>query len=162
MYGYQRIVKIYKRFKRYFDFLGAKATIIIVVKDCEVYIRIKVLRYKLYKEFQILSMFERTWSSVTIDFIVKLFKSRDPVSNTNYNSIFVIVKRLIKYNNFIFINESYSIKDFINIVIWEVINNYGLLNEFVIDRDTTFTLRFFITFIIKLGVNNKLFITFYP
>ena len=60
MYGYQRIVKIYKRFKRYFDFLGAKATIIIVVKDCEVYIRIKASRYKSYREFQTLLIFKRT------------------------------------------------------------------------------------------------------
>ena len=44
------MVKIYKRFKRHFDFLRVKIIIIIVVKDYEVYIRTKTLRYKFYKE----------------------------------------------------------------------------------------------------------------
>ena len=47
MYRYQGIVKTYKKFKRYFDFLKVKATIIIVVKDYEVYIKTKVSQYKL-------------------------------------------------------------------------------------------------------------------
>ncbi len=121
----------------------------------------KVSRYKLYGKFQTLFIFERIWSSVTIDFIVKLFKSKDPVNNINYNNIFVIIKRFIKYSKFIPINESYLIKDFVNIVIRKVINNYRLSNKFIIDKDTTFAFRFFIIFIVKLGVNSKLFITFH-
>ncbi len=46
-------------------------------------------------------MFKRTWGSITIDFIIKLFKSKDSINNTNYNNIFVIVERFIKYNKFI-------------------------------------------------------------
>ena len=41
MYKYQGIVKTYEKFKRYFDFLKIKTTIITVVKDCKVYIRTK-------------------------------------------------------------------------------------------------------------------------
>ncbi len=50
MYKYQRIVKTYKKFKRYFDFLKVKVVIIIVVKDYEVYIKTKTSRYKSYKK----------------------------------------------------------------------------------------------------------------
>ena len=50
MYRYQRIVKIYKKFKRYFDFLKVKAIVIIVIRDYEVYIKMKTLQYKLYKK----------------------------------------------------------------------------------------------------------------
>ena len=50
IYRYQRIVKTYKKFKRYFDFLEAKIIIIIIIKDDKVYIRIKTLQYKSYKE----------------------------------------------------------------------------------------------------------------
>ncbi len=96
-----------------------------------------------------------------MDFIVKLFKSKDLVSNTSINSIFVIVERFIKYNKFIFINESYSVKDFVSIVIRKIISNHGLLDEFIIDKGTTFALRFFIIFIVKFGVNNKFSIVFY-
>ena len=106
-------------------------------------------------------MFEQAWGSVIIDFIVKLPKSRDLINNINYNSIFVIIKRFTKYSKFILVNESHSIEDLADTVIREVINNYRLPDEFIIDKSTTFALRFFIIFIIKLGVNNKLSITFH-
>ena len=160
-YKYQGIIKTYERFKRHFDFLKAKITIIIVVKDYEVYIKTKTLQYKSNKELQILSIFERIWGSVIINFIVKLSKFKDPVNNTNYNSILVIVERFIKYGKFILVNESHLTKDLTDIVIRKVINNYKLLNKFVTNKNITFILRFFITFIIRFGINNKLFIMFY-
>src|SRR6266566_1503218 len=107
-------------------------------------------------------MFKRTWNSVIIDFIVKLFKSKDSINNISYNSILVIIERLIKYNKFILVNKSYLIEDLVDIIIREVINNYRLLNEFIIDKNTTFILRFFITFITKLEMNSKLSIAFHP
>ncbi len=106
-------------------------------------------------------MFERTWNSITIDFIVKLFKSKDFINNINYNSILVIIKYLIKYNKFILINESYLIEDFANIIIRKIINNYKLLNEFITNKSIIFILRFFTTFIIKFKMNNKFSIAFY-
>ena len=105
-------------------------------------------------------MFERTWGSITMDFIVKLSKSKDLINNTNYNNILVIVKRFIKYNKFIPINKSYLIKDFIDIIIREIINNYRLPDEFITNKDTTFVLQFFTIFIIKFGINNKFSIRF--
>ncbi len=96
-----------------------------------------------------------------MDFIIKLFKFKDPVNNTNYNNIFVIIEHFIKYSKFIPINESHLIKDLADIVIREIINNYKLSDEFVINRGTTFALRFFIIFITKLKVNNKLSTTFH-
>ena len=77
---------------------------------------------------------------VIIDFIVKLSKSKDFVNNINYNNIFVIIEYLIKYSKFILINEFYLIKDLVDTIIWEVINNYRLPNEFIIDKDITFAL----------------------
>ncbi len=96
-----------------------------------------------------------------MDFIVKLFKSRDLVSNINYNNIFVIVKRFIKYSKFISANEFYLTKDFTDIIIRKIINNYRLLSEFVMNRSIIFALRFFTIFIAKLKVNSKLSIVFY-
>ncbi len=96
-----------------------------------------------------------------MDFIVKLFKSKDLVNNTSYDSILVIIEYFTKYSKFVSINESYSIEDLADIVIWEVINNYRLLDEFMIDKDIIFVLRFFIVFIVKLRVNSKCFIVFY-
>ncbi len=60
MYSYQRIVKIYEKFKRYFDFLRTKVIITIIIKDYKVYTKTKVSQYKSYKELQTLSIFKRT------------------------------------------------------------------------------------------------------
>ncbi len=78
-----------------------------------------------------------------------------------YNNIFIIVKRFIKYNKFILVNEFHLIKDLIDTIIRKIINNYRLLNKFVTNKSITFALRFFIAFIIRFGINNKLSITFY-
>ena len=132
-----------------------------MVKDYKVYIKTKVLQYKPYKELQILSIPDKIWGSVTIDFIVKLSKSKDSINNISYNNIFVIVERFIKYSKFILINESHSIKNFVDIVIQKVISNYKLLDEFITNRNITFVSQFFIIFIAKLKINSKLFIAFY-
>ncbi len=133
-----------------------------MVKDCEVYIKMKVSRYKPYRKLQILLIFEQTWGLIIIDFIVKLFKSKDPVNNTSYNNILVIIKRFTKYSKFISINESHSIEDLTDTVIQKIINNYRLSDEFVINKSIIFALRFFTTLIVKLRVNNKFSIAFYP
>ncbi len=73
-----------------------------------------------------------------MDFIVKLLKSKDLVNNTSYDSIFIIMEYFTKYNKFILVNESYLIEDLMDIVVREVISNYRLLDEFVIDRGTIF------------------------
>ncbi len=132
-----------------------------MIKDYKVYIKTKTSQYKPYRKLQILSVLEQTWSSIIIDFIVKLSKSKDLVNNINYNSILVIIKRFIKYNKFIPTNESYSTKDLTDIIIRKVINNYRLLNEFIINKSIIFVFRFFITFITRFGMNNKVSIAFY-
>ncbi len=95
-----------------------------------------------------------------MDFIVKLSKFKDLINNTSYNNIFIIIEYFIKYNKFIPMNEFHLIKDLVDIVIRKIINNYKLLDEFVINRGITFVLQFFITFIIRFEINNKLFIVF--
>ena len=72
-----------------------------------------------------------------------------------------IIKYLTKYGKFILINKSHSTKDLIDTIIQKIINNYRLPDEFITDKSITFILRFFIIFIIKFGVNNKLSITFH-
>ena len=98
---------------------------------------------------------------IIINFIFKLFKSKDSINNISYNSIFVIIEYLTKYNKFILINKSYLTEDLADIIFRKVINNYKLPDEFITDKDITFVLQFFIIFIAKLEMNNKFSIAFY-
>ncbi len=75
-----------------------------------------------------------------MDFIVKLSKSKDFINNTNYNNILIIIKRFIKYNKFIPINESYLVENLVDIIIWKIISNYRLPNKFIINKSIIFVL----------------------
>ena len=43
-----------------------------------------------------------------MDFITKLLKSKDPTTSVIYNSIIVVVNKLIKYIHFILFQEIYN------------------------------------------------------
>ncbi len=43
IYKYQKIVKIYEKFKKHFDFLKIKVIITIIIRDYKVYIKTKAL-----------------------------------------------------------------------------------------------------------------------
>ncbi len=85
---------------------------------------------------------------VIINLIIKLLKSKDLINKTNYNNIFIIIDRLTKYKRFTPINKSYITKDLTNIIIREIVNNYELPNEFINDKKTIFTFKFFTILII--------------
>ena len=72
------------------------------------------------------------------------------------------MNRLTKYSKFTPTNKSHFVKDFADIVVRKVINNYRLPDEFVTDKSTIFVFRFFTTFTAKLGINSKLSIIFHP
>ena len=45
-----------------------------------------------------------------MDFIVKLFKSKNIIIEINYNNILIIINKFIKYFYFIPYNEIYGVK----------------------------------------------------
>ena len=59
-----------------------------------------------------------------------------------YNSILVVVDRLIKYIYFILFIETSTVEDLIYIFIKIVVGNYRILDEIILDRDKLFTSKF--------------------
>ena len=66
-----------------------------------IYQRTKNLRHLLYRELQPLQVSEKVWSSVLLDFIIKLSPSKEPIIRIEFNSILIIVNRLTKWGTFI-------------------------------------------------------------
>ncbi len=77
-----------------------------------------------------------------IDFIVKLPKSKEPITRVKYDLILVIIKRLMRYSIFILYKEASIAKDLIYAINKTVIANYSLLEEWIIDRDKLFMSKF--------------------
>ena len=78
-----------------------------------------------------------------IDFITKLPKLIDLVTKIAYNSILVIIYCLIKQATFIVYKEvGILAKDFIYIFLRIVFVDYRILEEIILDRDSTFRSKF--------------------
>ena len=59
-----------------------------------------------------------------------------------YNSIFIIIERLIKYFIYILYKESNTIKELAFTFLKEIIANHGVLKEIISDRDKLFISKF--------------------
>jgi len=77
-----------------------------------------------------------------LDFIIKLLTLREPLINTIFDNILIIVYKLTKYAYFILYKEANTAKDFAYIFIKEILNTYGMLKEIISNRDKLFTSKF--------------------
>jgi len=75
---------------------------------------------------------------ITIDFITKLLVSIDPLTETDYNAILVIVDRLTKYNHLIPFREKYNTEKMGQILLDKLIRYHGILAVIISDRDKLF------------------------
>ena len=85
-----------------------------------------------------LSTPDRVWKSIAWDFIVKLPKSKERLTNVSYNSILVITDRLTKYGYFIPYKESSNTEDLVYVFLRIVVANHRLLEEVISNRDKLF------------------------
>ena len=64
--------------------------------------------YNKYGKMQVIRLFDVPWEEITMDFIIKLLKSKDPTMEIFYDSIMVVVDKLTKYFYFIFFKETFD------------------------------------------------------
>ena len=80
------------------------------------------------------------WLLVTLNFITKLLLSKEPLIDTIYNSILVIMNILTKYVYLELYKEVSTAKDLVYIFNKIIIARYGILDKIILDRDKLFTL----------------------
>ena len=76
------------------------------------------------------------------DFIIKLPKLKDPITEQKYNSIFIIVDKFTKWGYFIAYTEEILVKDIAQVYIKEVFARHRVLNKIILNKDTKFILAF--------------------
>ena len=124
--------------------------------------RNKLAQHVLYRELKNLDILGYAQDLVSIDFIVKLLKLEELIIKTVYNSILVIVDRLIKFTYFIPYQENLIVEDLTYVVKKVLLGNYQMPREFILDYNKLFMSKFQKTLIVRLGVNYKLLISYYP
>ena len=99
---------------------------------------------------------------VSMDFIVKLLELEELIIKVIYNSILVIVDRLIKFTYFIPYQEKLIVEDLAYTVKKVLLGNYQMPREFILDYNKLFILKFQKILIARLDINYKLLTSYYP
>jgi hypothetical protein len=77
-----------------------------------------------------------------MNFIMKLLKLKELMTQKEYNLILVIIDRLIKYRYFILYLKEFIVEDLAYIFMKYIIINYGISEEIISNKDKLFTLKF--------------------
>jgi hypothetical protein len=78
------------------------------------------------------------WTSIVLDFVVKLLLLRDPIIRIEYNSILVITDRLIKYTYIILYLEASTVENLAYAFLRVVVVNYSAPEEMISDKNKFF------------------------
>ena len=77
-----------------------------------------------------------------MNFIMKLLKLKELMTQKKYDLILVITDRLIKYEYFISYLKKFIVENLAYIFMKYIIINHGIPKEIINNRDKLFTLKF--------------------
>lgn len=160
--GHFGIDKTVERVTRTYYWPGIWQTVRRYIGECEMCQRNKAERHPPYGQLQPIPTLRKPWETITMDFIVKLPKSKEPGNDTVYDAILPITDKLTKYAYFIPFKESTNAPDTAHVVMRNVFSNHGTPKEIITDRDPKFTSKFWTTMMEKLGVDHKLSTAYHP
>ena len=120
----------------------------------------KSAHHKSYRLLNSLSVLTVLWHTVTINFITDLSLS-STYRSTTWDSIFVVVNKLIKMAHYISVQKMMSVADFIEVFIRDIIRHYNMLKVLVTDRDKLFTLKQWTSFCFHMQCYCNILIVFY-
>ena len=101
------------------------------------------------------------WTSVVLDFIVKLLKSKEPITKIVYNLILTIMDRLTKYGYFILYKKISLAENMAYIFYKYVIGNHGLSEEIIFNRDKLFIFKFWKSLINLVDTKHNLLTSYH-
>ena len=131
-----------------------------VLQKCNTCRKAKHKKHQLYGLIKSLKTPMSAWTSVALNFIVKLPKSKEPITKVVYNLILVITDRLTKYGYFIPYKEASSVENLAYTFYKYVVGNHGLPEEIISDRDKLFTSKFWKSLMDLIGTKYN-FLTSY-
>ena len=132
------------------------------IKECDTCAKAKSSRHKPYGLLQTLSTPDKAWDTITLDFIVKLPPSLEPLTNVKYDSILVINDKTTKYGYFVPYKEASTAEDLAYALFRTIIAQHGIPNTIISDRDKLFTSKFWQSLMDLIGTKQKLSTSYHP
>ena len=154
--GHYGMAKTFELLSRNYYWPRQRSFVNDYVASCEVCKRNKTPRQKPFGLLQPLEAPYSPWSSVSMDFIVKL-----PISR-GHDSILVVVDRHTKLGHFIPCSETITAPQFAELFIRDVFKHHGLPRDIVSDRGSVFMSSFWQTLCSKLGISANYSTAYHP
>ena len=145
--------------KKYF-FLKMRKKIKKYVKKCEICAKTKKTR-KFKSLLQSLEVLNKSWQSMTMNFITDLLKSENSITRISYDEILVMIDRFLKMTKFISVRNKQTVKQLTYVLVKKLIVTEEVSESIVFNKDKLFVSKFWTILIIKLKIKKKIFTAFY-
>jgi hypothetical protein len=121
--------KMYQYLKKNFWWTRMKREIAKYVFECDTCRRVKADHLRPARNLQPLSISEWKWENIYMDFIVGL-----PRTSREYNSIWVIMDRLMKSAHFIPVSTTYRVRQYAELYLSHIVRYHGIPKIIISDR----------------------------
>lgn len=148
--GHSGVSVTYRRLKQLFAWSGMKAAVHSFVTACDVCQRAKPDKTKLPGLLQPLSVPDKAWSVVSMDFIEGL------PSSSGFTCILVVVDLFSKYAHFVSIKHPFTASSVAQCFLSNAYKYHGLPQAIVSDQDRIFTSTFWCELFRLAGVELRL------
>ena len=132
------------------------------ISKCLLYQKNKYGRHKLYGEGHPNTIPRGLWEDVSMDFITKLPKSKDPVTGITYDSIMVIVDRFTKYLIAVPFKETHTAEQLGHLLLDRLVRDHRVPITVITDRDKLFTSNYWKTISAAMGTKPKMSTAYHP
>nr|GEV19214.1 putative reverse transcriptase domain-containing protein [Tanacetum cinerariifolium] len=140
--------KMYQDMKRLYWWPNMKANIATYVRKCLTCARVKVEHQRSSRLLVQPVIPKWKWDNITIDFITKL-----PKSSQSFDTIWVIVDRLIKSTHFLPIRKNDPLDKLARLYLNRIVARYEIPVSIICDHDGRFTSNFWRSFQKALGID---------
>ncbi len=151
----KRIIDLVQRF---YYWSGHWATIRRYIRNCHACQRSKVFRNSINELHHSLSISQKRWKDIAMNFIIELLLSED------YNVICIIICHLIKERHYVFCHwkdGDISVEEMIWIMLWNVYQLHDLLSSIVSNRDFQFISTMWKSLCKRLRITASLFTVYH-
>ncbi len=151
----KRIINLVQRF---YYWSGHRATIRRYIRNCHACQRSKASRNSINELHYSLSISQKRWKDIAMNFITELSLSED------YNVICTIICRLIKERHYVschWKDDDISVEETIWIMLWNVYQLHDLLSSIVSNRDFQFISTMWKSLCKQLRITASLFTVYY-
>ena len=129
-------------------------------ETCAICKRSKTFRHKSYEKLSSLSISKFKWTDIIMNFVTNLSESK-AWNETTYDSILVVVDRLIKMTHYISITKTMIAENLVEILIRKIIRLHDLSSSITTDRDSVFISKYHDALCYALKIKFKLFTTYH-